>query len=99
MGWCDRPGTAGTELVEPAVLAARHRAPEGAGSRACGTRLGPVAWPGAGTPIQSCLCAVFLAWMDRLRLRRTRRHGLLQLRHYLPRVKARGTVCGGSELQ
>src|SRR5438046_1366535 len=99
MGWCDRPGTAGTELVEPAVLAARHRASEGAGSGACGTRLGPVARPSARTPIQSYLCAVLLARMDRLRLRRTRRHGLLQLRYYLPRAKTRGPLGGRSEFQ
>src|SRR5437773_9636349 len=99
MGRRDRPGPAGTELVEPPLLAARHRAPEGAGSRARRTGLGPMARPGAGTPIQSYLFAVFLARMDRLRLRRTRRHGLLQLRHHLPRVEARGPIGGGSELQ
>src|SRR2546421_104729 len=99
LGGRDRPGAAGTEMVEPPVLAARHRAPAGAGSRACGTGLGSVARPRAGTPIQSYLCAVLLARMDRLRLRRTRRHGLLQLRYHLPRVEARCPIGGGSELQ
>src|SRR4051812_28005537 len=99
LGGRDWLGAAGAELVKPPVLAARYRAPEGAGSRARRIGLGPVARPRAGTPIQSYLCAVFLARMDRLWLRRARRHGLLQLRHHLPRAEARSPISGGSELQ
>src|SRR5215813_5590226 len=99
LGGSNWPGARGAELVEPPVLAARHRTSEGAGSHAHRTRLGPVAWPGAGAPVQSPLPSVLLAGMDRLWLRRPRRYGLLQLRHHLSRAEARSPIGSRGKLQ
>src|SRR5208282_2109468 len=96
LGWRHRAGAGGYELVEPSLLAARTRTPEGSRSRARRFRLGPVAWPGAGTSFQPRLLAVCVARVVRLRLRLFGRYGFLQLRHDFSRLEAGGArECGG----
>ena len=74
------------QLVEPSVLAAGYRASEGNGTGARRSGLGSVARPGAGASFQPRVSALRVARMDRLRLWRSRRHGLLQFRHDLSRA-------------
>ncbi len=67
------------QLVQPAVLAAGGRASQRDGAGPRRSRLGSVARPGSGASLQSCILALRLARVDRLRLRLARRYGLLQL--------------------
>jgi hypothetical protein len=82
------------QLVKPAVLAAGDRTPCRNSPGARGTELGTVAGAFASPPVSSGLSAVCMARLVRLRLRCAGRHGLLQLRHYLPGVEAGGARLG-----
>src|SRR5208282_5093765 len=99
LGWRHWAGAGGHELVEPSLLAARSRTPKGSRSSARRFRLGPVAWPGAGTSFQPRLLAFCVARVVRLRLWLFGRHGFLQFRHNFSRPEAGGARQRGSEFQ
>src|SRR5437763_1112147 len=99
LGWRHWTGAGGHELVEPSFLASRRQTTERSRAGAPRDGLGPLAWTGAGTALQSCVFTFCLARVERLRLRRFGGHGIVQFRHNLSRLEAAGACECGVELQ
>src|SRR5580692_144840 len=96
LGWSDRAGAGGPQLVEQTVLATRHRAAEGDATGSGGLGLGFVAWSRGDAAVQRSVFAVCVARFCRFWMWRAGRYGFVQLRHNLSCTETGGAgECGG----